>query len=277
MASDRAVFMRPVIVDSTNKDVTVGGFVVALTTGVYPNVAAVMYELQVKVIAAGIATFTATLNTSLKVVLAATPNFAVVWTDTALRDLLGFTGNLADTNTYTATYTPQNTWFPLRVRADNDEWYQDHKVQWKGTTARNGNSVGLRTGSAIYSTSIEYNALPDYECLRARSTTAFQDVRCLDYFLDQSREIYSAYNQVSAAGFYYFPDYTAVTIGACATYTSGDCTQFHRSSSPSTFAFCAFDSNYYPQYKPTWSAGQCEFYNCDVNIHTATAPTWTGA
>jgi len=221
--------------------------------------------------------FTPTFDSNFKVQLDATTDFVLTWTDSALRDLLGFTGTLTGDNTYTATYTPQGTWFPLRVRADNDEWYQNHKDQWKGSTARNGNTVGLRTGSAIYSTSIEYNALPDYECLRARALTDYQDVRSLDYFLDQSREIYSAYNQVSLAGFYYFPDYTAVTIGASATYTSGDCTQFHRTASPSTFVFCNFDSTYYPQYKPTWTAGQCEFYNCDVNIHTATAPTWTGA
>jgi len=421
MASDRSVFMRPVIIDSTNKDFTIGSagapVTCALATGVYPNVASVLNEMNTKVdagrvdvivdgdmeaagvgdwtvpasgtmtkagdpyegtqcgrvtanvgagaqfmyIAQSIMTigktyrimgrarsdgtevpyildgagttvwtgtnaaswqsfsfdylsahaqirfafhkhdpagteyveydyifvynitdgcpvdFTPTLDSDFKVYLTASDVFNLTWTDTGLRDLLGFTANLTDAALYTADYTPQNTWFPLRVRADNDEWYQNHKDQWKGATARNGNTVGLRTGSAIYSTSIEYNALPDYECLRARATTTYQDVRCLDYFLDQSREIYSAYNQVSLAGFYYFPDYTAVTIGASATYTSGDCTQFHRSSSPSTFAFCAFDSNYYPQYKPTWSAGQCEFYNCDVNIHTATAPTWTGA
>lgn len=52
-------------------------------------------------------------------------NFSIVWTDVALRDLLGFTGNLAGANAYTAPNQHQLSWYcdnpPTRLILDPTE------------------------------------------------------------------------------------------------------------------------------------------------------------
>jgi hypothetical protein len=272
VASDKAVFLRPIVVTSTNKDFVFNSGADALTTGTYPNVASVAYELATQ--CTGV---TATFSSDFKVVLTKADNFTLDWTDTALRDLLGFTGNLAGNKVYTATYTPQYCWFPSRVRADNNRWQDDSKIYWKGKESLSGNVAGLVTGASIYRTTIEYEALNDYECLMSRCHSTAEQTRCLEYFMRYSRGAYGTYSDVSPAGFYFFPDYTAVTVGNSATYTSGNATQFHYTSSPTTFAFCHFDADWYPRFKPTIKTSQTDWWDVDVEVHTATAPTWSGA
>lgn len=272
MTSDKAVFMRPILVSASNKDFTYDGGADALTTGVYPNVASLVYELATQ--CTGV---TATFSSAFKVVLTKGSNFTLAWGDTALRDLFGFTGDLSGAATYTATYTPQYCWFPSRVRSDNNRWEDDEKIYWKGREALSGNVCGVATGASIYRTTIEYEALYDYECLMSRCHSAIEQYRCLEYFARYSRSTYGAYSDVSPSGFYYFPDYTAVTVGNSATYTSGNATQFHYTSSPTTFAFCHFDADWYPNFKATIKNAQTDWQDVSIDIHTATAPTWSGA
>lgn len=264
--------MRPVVISSSSKDFTVDGSAKALATGTYPNIAAVMYEMMTK--ASGL---TATFSTDMKVVLTKSGTFTVTWDDANLRNYLGFTGNLSGNASYTATYTPLYCWFPSRVRADNGAWGYDQKKNWKGKEAISGNVCGLSNGSAIYRTSIEYEALNDYEVLISRGATTYQQNRCLEYFAYNDRVAFSASGDVSASGFYYFPDYTAVTIGPCAGYTSGSAANFHLSSGASTFVFAQFDPNWYPEPKATIKAAQTDWYDVNVECHSATAPTWSGA
>jgi hypothetical protein len=58
-------------------------------------------------------TITATLGRNLRVRLhRAAGNFAITWTSTTLRDLLGFTGNLSGQQTYVATNVSPLVWSP---------------------------------------------------------------------------------------------------------------------------------------------------------------------
>lgn len=62
--------------------------------------------------AAGLASTTAVVRRNGKIRIAASGTFAVVWTDTVLRDLLGFTGNLSLANNYTAPNVSPLLWLP---------------------------------------------------------------------------------------------------------------------------------------------------------------------
>lgn len=42
-------------------------------------------------------------------------NFTITWTDTALRDLLGFTADLAGANSYTASRKIRGAWYPTKI------------------------------------------------------------------------------------------------------------------------------------------------------------------
>jgi len=61
---------------------------------------------------AGLGSPTAVLTRDRKVKLSNGANFTVTWTNTTLRDLLGFTGNLASASSYTATNVSPLLWSP---------------------------------------------------------------------------------------------------------------------------------------------------------------------
>lgn len=63
---------------------------------------------------AGLAGPAAVLTQDRRVKLSAAGVFTVTWTDSELRDLLGFTGNLAGASTYTATNPSPLLWSPAK-------------------------------------------------------------------------------------------------------------------------------------------------------------------
>lgn len=276
MASDECAFLRPIVIDSDNNSVSVGGVSETIGQGVYPNVAALLNELNAET--AGYTWgFSAhgTPNDPFRISVEGGGVFAVTWIDTALRDLLGFTGNLSGEASYTATYAPQNCWLPTRSRADNGEWTKDLKMQWSGIEGRSGAVAGLRSGAGVYRTSLDFEALGAAEVLYSRCTSAIQQVRCLEYFVEQTRECWSSVNNPSPSGFYFYPDWTNITVAATSTFDSGDASKFNYSSSPDIYAFCQFDSDWFPRIKPTLSV-RSDYFDVSVDIHAATAPTWTG-
>lgn len=64
--------------------------------------------------AAGLGAPTAVLTRDRRVKLGNGANFTVTWDDTELRDLLGFTGNLAGASSYTATNVSPLLWSPAK-------------------------------------------------------------------------------------------------------------------------------------------------------------------
>lgn len=276
MASDRSYWARPIVIDADSKDFSVSGTAVALTVGTYANICHLGKHIQTQVIAAaGPPDDFAVSFTTGKVTFAAGSAYTVTWTDTNLRDLLGFSGNLSSASTHTADYTPESVWFPTRCRADNNEWTLDHKAQWKGVEARSGAVAGLRTGVERWSTDYDFEALPVAEVLWGRGTTAVEQARSLDKFATESREVWATTGEPSPAGFYLWPDYTDIAIGVGGSWTSGSAPNLYRASSPSVFVFCQFDADWYPKPRPTLPI-RGDYYDVSIAIHSAEAPTWTG-
>lgn len=275
--NDLPIFMRPIQIDSTNDDVTIGGVAITLDQAVYANIAHLVYHIDAEVVAdGGPAGFNCTLDSTFHVVLSATGTFAVTWTSTDLRDLLGFTGNLSSANTYTATHTPENTWIPSRSRADEREWALEHKNQWRGNQSRSGYVCGLRTGDYVYGTEIDFEALGSSEVLIGRSTSAYGAKRTLEWFASNSRETWATENTPALNGFYFVPDRTTISPAAAATWTSGSVATMSYSSGAATFAWCQFDAEWYPTPRQTLPVRN-DYTDVSLSIHTATAPTWTGA
>lgn len=276
MASDRLIMCRPIVIDSASNSVSVSGTAITLTSGTYAHIGHLGKHFQTKVIAASgppddfVVSFS-----SGKIVFSAGSAYTVTWTDTALRDYLGFSGNLSSASTHTADYTSPNCWFPTRARADNGEWEVDHRAQWRGVEARSGNVSGLRTGVTRYSTTIDFDALPVAEVLYSRGTTTAAQNRSLDHFAMESREVWGTSGQPSPAGFYLFPDYTSLAIGTAATWDDGGAGNLSLASSADTFVFCQFDADWYP--RPKSSIGvRSDYFGVSIDVHSAEAPAWTG-
>ena len=289
MASDKFVMTRPIYIGTDAKDFTldIGGGAVAgaIATGTYASIATVLQALEdaLQVIAGSI---TISINTSFVVAIAGGgTSFTLVWTDTLLRDICGFTGNSAAlVDDFTATYTPLYTWLPDKVRADRDLWHLDHKMLWSGTPTGGGGTPGLSTGDRLYKTAIRLDFETDTSLFYSRATTTFQRERCLDTFVlgdatlttTGCRDAWPGTSgEPSAAGFYFYPDYTD-----CQPVTSmdaGGAQDFSLAAGAETYAFCQFDADWMENYKAALPVGRT-YYGLDMKIHSvATAPMGGGS
>lgn len=101
-----------------SKDVTFGGTAVQVTTGSYfvrgytAEGGQLVDAVQTAMTAAGLASASATISDDGFVTLSASGAFTVTWTNTTLRDILGFTGNLTSATSHTATEQAKYTWHP---------------------------------------------------------------------------------------------------------------------------------------------------------------------
>jgi len=107
---------------------------------------------------------------------------SVTWTSTALRDLLGFTGDLSSATSYVATNKMRYCWFPTRGLAD---YPGDLTRFWgRGSTSRtvvsaDDTAYGIK-GSLTYSAMLRYAMLPAADVVTT-STTVW---RALEAFFE---------------------------------------------------------------------------------------------
>jgi hypothetical protein len=274
MASDRYVLARPIEITASNNTLTVdrggGAAAVNLTVGVYGCIAMIMDELedQLKAENAG---WTAQLTSDFYVVLANADDFTVVWTDTALRDLLGFTAGLAvPATSFTATMIPENCWLPAKVRADQGVWEPNLKQRFRGVRAQSGIVNGLSTGKVLYETEITQDTEFGYNLLRSKGRSAVEQKRSLETFVDGSRDSYPSTGNVSTGGFYFWKDYTA--LDEESSMDAGDASTFNYTSGADDYVFCEFDPDWNLPTNPTMGSGHL-YYNVKIPIRTAPIPT----
>lgn len=272
MASDRGVWVAPIECTDDNDDFTLGVTAKEITNGVYACIATFLQNFENRL---GLG-YTVSLTSDFMVKIDGPATFSITWDDTDLRDLLGFTANLSGADTYTATYTPQLTWFPNRVRADRERWGFDHDLYWAGVETSSGDVPGLVTGDEIYRLGASLMGEHRYNVFYSAQRTAFEGVRSLDYFVKHTRQAWPTEDgnvSVRVGGFYYYPDYT--DCQPLSDMDSGG-VLFDLSSSPDTYVFCHWDTGFSPSKsaKPWLRVGR-DFYNVDIPFHTATAPSWT--
>lgn len=78
-------------------------------------------EIQARVrLFAGFGAFNCTVSDTGFVNMNRGSTFTVTWTDTALRDILGFTGNLSGASSYTAPNQHMYGWYPTATLSDHD-------------------------------------------------------------------------------------------------------------------------------------------------------------
>lgn len=164
---------------NTALNLTVGGTPVALTAGTrfafgYTGETAVQFlEHLEDIIQTASATGTVTYDPLTGLV---TISFVgvetIVWNDTDLRDLLGFTGNLAGSDTYTADNTLRYVWRPSTGLSD----YPGDLTTWwvpesstKVVRSKDGTTTTVK-GSEIFGTKIEYDKLPKNDVIKSSAT-----------------------------------------------------------------------------------------------------------
>lgn len=104
---------QSVTIDASPESISAGTYYLYHATA--PNL---LDEMVAAMTSAGVTAPAATLRENRKVVLSSLGTFTVTWpADNILRDLLGFTGNLAAASSYTATNISPLLWSPGRTES----------------------------------------------------------------------------------------------------------------------------------------------------------------
>jgi hypothetical protein len=282
MPLERPLFSRPIVVSSVNDSfratVSSSNYDVTLTNGVYPCIRRLCDEWSDK-LQAVIDTWQVTFNaTTYKIALTHSGGgtwSSVTWTDTALRDLLGYTGSETITaNVLTATYCPSTVWFPTFTPADQEAWRTQQRELFSGITARNGRNVGNRTGPTIYSRTFSFVHELAERCFVEFTTNAYEAERTFERFILNARTAPNSAGDVSSKGFYVYHDMNNALREQYTTMDDGG-VEINYSSSPETYIYCHPD----PEGVDIGSASlpnARQRYNINsFRVHSATAPTWS--
>lgn len=147
------------IADLPENDVTFNASAEAVPAGDYylydaTNALSLLYQVQQAMTSAGVADAAVVLTKGRKVKLSSSGAFSVTWDDTQLRNLLGFTGNLAAATSHVATNVSPLLWSPARTEDTPIAplGTQGHKVFGTFTTvsALDGTTEATQHGSRRY-------------------------------------------------------------------------------------------------------------------------------
>ena len=169
MANEKQRYLGQFSITDSNKDFSVDGQAVSLDTGDYymsgSGSTQLVEHIQSKIRAIGAAFLSAEVSQasdSGKITITPnTPITGIVWTDAALGTLLGFTGNLSGSDSYTSTNQARYCWFPpnglsLYPGVVTDWW--SPKSTTKAHISANGQTYS-RKGNLLYDGRFEYRHL----------------------------------------------------------------------------------------------------------------------
>ena len=112
----------------------------------------------------------------------------LVWTDTALRDLLGFAGDLTGADAYEADNQARYVWRPAYTLTD----YPGDRTAWWAPDstsisrrADDGTTFGLK-GEVLYGGDFEYQLLPETDVIICADTVAYESLE--QFWLDVVHE-----------------------------------------------------------------------------------------
>lgn len=275
MPSDRPIFLRPIYNASTATMFVYNSSNVSIEAGVYASILTLAKEIKDK-IAAVDATFDISIGTDFKLTFSATSSFTLNFSQSTMRDILGFTGNLSGSASQTASYTPSHLWFPTYAQADQSEFRYDHGERFSGRTAMDGTTAGVKLDSLnLQRKSFSFGYEPNYNVGVVYARDDYEEQRCLDTFLDGARfSIPTDSNEVASTGAWYYPDYTDAALTSDMSTNAGN--DFYRTSSPSTHVFCHVVPGSIANYTPAVPVTR-EFWNVGFSVTTAAAPSWTAS
>jgi len=277
MTIGRAVFLRPVEITSSSDSITFNATAKTLTNGTYANTLTMLYAFRVMMrTVSGLAAATVSIGTdpSLstygKVTLANSSAFTVTWTDTALRDMLGFIGDLSSGTSHTATYRILYAWFSDYTPSDRNTWGLDHRSSFAGGMSRAGELVGLSTGPVIYKRTLTFDAETGANVFRAQNDDGADGwERCLETFIEGARSSAPTVStHAPTHGFWFWYDGSTMLLQANMAGSL-----FYMDGSGYYAAFCHLMPE--GMRTPTASLGvKRDWYQVSLDIHTADVPTW---
>lgn len=216
-----------------------------------------------------------------------TDTFKIEWTNTDLRDMLGFTGTSSTSsssggyNVIVGTYRPKYTWFSSFGTADRSTWKTKPGGNFSGSISQNGRLSGITTGDTLYHWTLSvvmeedrwvWESLDENQNVVVANADPKDEERSLEYFLRQARQVTpSSGTTVNPRGFYLW--YDASTITTTATFTR-EGIHHVSTSNPDLYAFCSIQTGGWSAPSPAIDRTR-ERWNLGLPLIKAAPPTWT--
>jgi len=274
--------LRPIEIHAGNNKITCDGTDYTIASGVYKNIFGVVAAIE------HVAGITCYMSTAFRVVIGTSS--AAALTATPLSDQLGYTCAEAGTSK-TATYCAAGCWIADRFSSDNNQWASKADDLFYGSAGSDGNLCGItmtsrETRTASWKWIAAANAYP------AAATGSYDygggDIRfpqaksCFYAVANDSRTVVLVgTGSVSPKGVYFVPD-VSIYLGsspAASLDTAWDSggTSFLTTDTTQrdNYVFCSIADP--PKAPPASSKDLLSYYDVDVTLTTAVAPTWTGA
>lgn len=238
------------------------------------------------------------VSDDMKIKLYCEDTITITWSNTDLRDVLGYTGGstvLTASTWNEATYTPTHCWIPERQRMDQGEFYRRINETAIGNVATDGVYSGINaTGSTIWYRDIQFQFELSTNILASKETssssTNYDSDRCLETFLIGAlTSSVTSDESVSPKGFWFYNDVRDViydeggeailnTTEPWAENTQNIGVLFDKGSSPHVKCFCHLNdatSITHLSQQASLPASTQRFDTPIISFHTATAPLWT--
>jgi hypothetical protein len=193
----RPIFMRPINITSSDctlyaEEGSEGAQTITLSTGVYPNIIALVGSLFNEFRNHSIGGLDFSFDDDFKIKLtnngASNINlyFAHASSSDVVRDLLGFsqtiTTAIAASGTLTATYIPEHVWLPSYNCSDTGSWYTKARDIYAGKKSKAGGLAGLATGPILKYRDYSFPHELATSVFKSHATDAYVQKRNLEAF-----------------------------------------------------------------------------------------------
>lgn len=279
MSSDRPIFLRPIehIQDDSHTDFTIGSNSYAIDSGTYANVYTLLLAVGLEADEITDIRISPTSDGHCSVYSSYSGN--ITWTNTTLRDALGFSGAttaLTSSAWTDAPYLSKYVWLPEHAPADQGCFYQSHKEQWFGSRSLTGKIAGVGFSDGCYFRDVTFNAELGTNLGVELCESAEQAARCLDaFFIASISSVPLVASHSGTKGFYFYQHYSSA-VSECSISASdfGDGgVEFSKTSSPDTYVFCNFLEKSDWHKNAFFTRGR-QRYNVSLSFCTAPAGSW---
>jgi len=171
-------YIGQIVIDGDSDNFTVDATPTSISTGTYfmngyTGEGVQLCETLQVALAAVVGGTTVTRSTSTGLItIDFGASHSITWTDTGLRDILGYTGNLTGASSYVATNTPKGVWRPSRELVE----YPGDLTEWWGresstqiVISRDGTTY-TNEGNLTYGGTYGYEVLDESEVITDSST-----------------------------------------------------------------------------------------------------------
>jgi hypothetical protein len=298
----RQAFFRPVVIDSTNDEltVTIGGVgptLISIPNGAWSCWATVLEWIRFELVSGFSADAVAGFLSDGRVAFADQGGqfITIAWTTPQLGYSLGFTAGVGPATSVTSTYSVDHAWFPPYQFIDQERFSLVQKDAFSGSKAKDGTLAGTSTGPDVFQRTFTYEHVPAELSVRegAIKSGAAQEwhaERTFENLIKLSRTAMAPdAGMPSVKGFYYvqeFSDCGHLTFALDAPLTDA---QPDLPETMGSGGIC-FDLDATPDWYVFGFPGEAGasaprasvprarvWYECGFEMTTAPAPSWDDA